>query len=83
VAPATDKDGQCVLRVLSYDYDTVAQSELDERAHVITQELRARGLGANDEGCEEGEPDPVTLDFDRIRQAAPATAQARPAEPAR
>lgn len=80
VAPSSDESGQCVLRLLSYDYDTVAQSELDERAHAITRELRSRGLDAADQGCEEGEPDPVTLDFNRIRQAALTAAPARPGE---
>ena len=74
VAPSSDDSGQCVLRLLSYDYDTAAESELDERAHAITRELRARGLDAADQGCEQGEPDPAELDFDRIRRAAPVSA---------
>ena len=40
VAPSTDESGQCVLRLLSYDYDTASQSELDERAHAVTRQLR-------------------------------------------
>ena len=46
-----------MLRLLTYDYDTVAQEELDERARAMAEELRARGIKAADQGCEEGEPD--------------------------
>lgn len=69
VAPATDESGQCVLRLLSYDYDTVDESELEQRAHAVTQELRAQGLEASDQGCEAGEPDRALLDFDGVRRA--------------
>ena len=74
VAPAPDESGQCVLHVLSYDYDTVAEEILDERARTITRELKSQGIPAADQGCEVGEPDPAMLDFDRVRQPArPAT----------
>lgn len=75
VAPATDDNGECVLRLLSYDYDTIAQEELDERAHAITEGLRARGIEAADQGCESGEPDPVLLDFERVRNEAKPAAR--------
>ena len=75
VAPATDDHGECVLRLLSYDYDTASQNELDERAHAVTEGLRARGIEATDQGCESGEPDPVLLDFDRVRGTAKPAAQ--------
>lgn len=76
VAPSTDESGQCVLRLLSYDYDTASQFELDERAHAVTRQLETRGLHADDQGCEPGEPDRVLLDFKRLREvgAAPAPA---------
>jgi hypothetical protein len=70
VAPATDDRGQCVLRLMSYDYDTVDETVLDDRAHAVTQELRARGIDATDNGCEADEPDPRLLDFTRVRQMA-------------
>jgi hypothetical protein len=70
VAPSTDESGQCVLRLLSYDYDTAAESVLEERAHAVTRELRSRGLDADDQGCEAGEPDRALLDFAGMRKAA-------------
>lgn len=74
VAPATDESGECVLHVLSYDYDTVSEEELTDRARAITQELQSRGIPAADQGCEAGEPDPALLDFAPIRRpAAPLT----------
>lgn len=83
VAPSTDDSGQCVLRLLSYDYDTTAESVLNERARAVTEELRARGLDAADQGCESGEPDRAMLDFERVRETAaleaPRPARARPA----
>lgn len=75
VAPSTDEAGQCVLRVLSYDYDAVAQAELDERADAITSELHARGLSADDQGCERGEPEDFFRDFGLIRQTGVARAE--------
>lgn len=83
VAPSTDDSGQCVLRLLSYDYDTTTESVLNERARAVTEELRARGLDADDQGCESGEPDRAMLDFERVRTMAaleaPRPATARPA----
>lgn len=73
VAPATDESGQCVLHVLSYDYDTATEEILAERARAITQELKSQGIPAADEGCEDGEPDPAMLDFTRVRQPAGPT----------
>ncbi len=74
VAPAADESGQCVLHVLSYDYDTVSEEDLDLRARTITRELQSQGIPAADQGCDVGEPDPAMLDFDRVRQPArPAT----------
>lgn len=74
VAPAPDESGQCVLHVLSYDYDTVAEEVLDQRARTITRELQSQGIPAADQGCDVGEPDPAMLDFNRVRQpAGPAT----------
>lgn len=75
VAPSTDESGHCVLRVLNYDYDTAAEAELDERAHAITRELHARGLDANDDGCERGEPESFFRDFELIRQTGIARAE--------
>jgi hypothetical protein len=75
VAPAAEDQGDCVLRLLSYDYDTASQTELDDRAHAITEGLRARGIAAADQGCESGEPDPSLLDFERVRHAAEPAAQ--------
>jgi hypothetical protein len=81
VAPSTDDSGQCVLRLLSYDYDTTTESVLNERARAVTEELRARGLDADDQGCESGEPDRAMLDFERARKTAaleaPQSAPAR------
>ena len=82
VDPATDESGQCVLRLLSYDYDTAAESELEERARAVTQELRAQGLDASDQGCESGEPDRALLDFDGVRQAPALEAAPGAAPPA-
>jgi hypothetical protein len=68
VEPATDESGQCVLHVLSYDYDTATEETLSERARVITQELQSQGIPAADQGCDAGEPDPALLDFTPLRQ---------------
>ena len=70
VAPSADESGQCVLRLLSYDYDTVSENELEERAWAVIQELRSRGLVADDQGCEAGEADRSLLDFAGVRKAA-------------
>jgi hypothetical protein len=75
VAPSTDEGGQCVLRVLSYDYDTAAQADFDERADAITRELHARGIDADDHGCERGEPEDFFRDFTMIRQSGIARAE--------
>jgi myosin heavy subunit len=74
VAPSTDESGQCVLRLLSYDYDTASQAELDERTRAVTRQLETRGLHADDQGCEPGEPDRELLDFRRLREAGEAQA---------
>jgi hypothetical protein len=68
VAPATNESGQCVLHVLSYDYDTTSEEDLANRARTITQELQSQGIPAADEGCETGEPDRALLDFTRVRR---------------
>jgi hypothetical protein len=72
VAAAADDSGECVVRVLSYDYDTASQEILDERGDAIIQELRSHGLTVEDNGCEAGEPERVDLDFERLRQPGPA-----------
>lgn len=82
VAPSTDESGQCVLRLLSYDYDTASQTELDERAHAVTRQLETRGVHADDQGCEPGEPDRDLLDFKRLREAGTALAPAATSRPA-
>ncbi len=81
VAPAAEEPGRCVLRLLNYDYDTAAEEDLDERARAVAAELRARGLNAEDQGCEEGEPDRALLDFDGIRHPAVPSVAVR-AQPA-
>ena len=82
VAPATDDSGQCVLRLLSYDYDTASEAELEQRACAVTEELRSRGLNADDQGCEAGEPDRALLDFDGVREAAARQGSPAAAKPA-
>jgi len=76
VAPPADDSGQYVLRLLSYDYDTTSEEELADRARVVIQELRSRGIPADDQGCDVGEPDRAELNFDRQRELAASEARA-------
>jgi hypothetical protein len=71
VAPPDEDSGQYMLRLMSYDYDTTSEEELEERARAVTAQLRARGIPADDRGCEDGVPDRAYLDFGRMRELAP------------
>ncbi len=74
VAPSTDESSQCVLGLLSYDYDVASEFELNERARAVIQELRSHGLYVDDQGYEAGEPDPGLRDFESVRRAVPEAA---------
>ncbi|MET7606618.1 hypothetical protein ABZS96_29805 [Streptomyces avermitilis] len=74
VAPAENDSGGSVLRVLSYDHDTAAREELDDRGRVIYRGMRAQGIPVSEPQSEDGEPDPTYRDFRALEQAR---AQAR------
>ncbi|MFE7036767.1 hypothetical protein ACFU9Y_41385 [Streptomyces sp. NPDC057621] len=69
IAPAAGDSGVCVLRVFSYDYDTAARDELDDRGRVIYRAMRAEGVPVSEPQAEEGEPDPAYRDFEVLGQA--------------
>ncbi len=83
VASAADDSGQCVIQVLSYDYDTASEAELGERADAILQGLRDNGLNVAGSIREDGEPDPVYRDFERLQLTGAGPAQASPGQGSR
>ncbi|GCD40598.1 hypothetical protein [Streptomyces paromomycinus] len=63
VAPAGPDSGASVLRVLSYDHDTAARTELEERGAGLMRALRGQGFPAAAPQEEAGTPDPAYADF--------------------
>ncbi|MFJ8630208.1 hypothetical protein [Streptomyces sp. NPDC093568] len=78
VTPADADSGASVLRVLSYDHDTTARTELEERGAELLRALRAHGIPAADPQEEPGDPDPAYTDFRSLGEprALPRTAEA-------
>ncbi|MCX4821010.1 hypothetical protein OG883_14025 [Streptomyces sp. NBC_01142] len=73
VAPAEGDSGGSVLRVLSYDHDTAARDELDDRGRALSRQLQAHGIRASEPQAEEGDPDPLYRDFKALGQAPTQT----------
>ncbi|MFE4368937.1 hypothetical protein ACFRMN_11970 [Streptomyces sp. NPDC056835] len=74
VLPAPDGETGQVLRVLSYDYDTVAEREIRDRAEAVQRALQEDGHPTGPLETEPGVPDPVATDLNRFRlgkRAAP------------
>ncbi|MEV7008577.1 hypothetical protein [Streptosporangium sp. NPDC051022] len=75
VSPESDDSADCALRLLSYETDTASDDERSERAHVIADSLKSRGLKVETPVAERDEPDPRQADFDLLRaQSGPGTA---------
>ncbi|MER6425708.1 hypothetical protein [Streptomyces sp. NPDC001137] len=68
VAPAGADSGASVLRVLSYDHDTAARTELEERGVELTRALQEHGFPAAEPREEPGSPDPVYADLASLRE---------------
>ncbi|MET8751003.1 hypothetical protein ABZW32_13020 [Streptomyces sp. NPDC004667] len=77
ISQAVQDDGECVIRVHSYDHDTTAEADLTARARAIGQGLAAEGLRVSEPVSEKGDPDPLLRDIERHRtrrQPRPGTA---------
>lgn len=77
ISQAVQDDGECVIRVHSYDHDTTAEADLTARARAIGQGLAAEGLRVSEPVGEKGDPDPLLRDIERHRtrqQPRPGTA---------
>ncbi|WP_206505542.1 hypothetical protein [Streptomyces chrestomyceticus] len=68
VAPAGPDSGASVLRVLSYDHDTAARTELEERGAGLMRALRGQGFPAAVPQEEAGTPDPKYADFTALSE---------------
>ncbi|MEV6422036.1 hypothetical protein [Streptomyces sp. NPDC051662] len=67
VLPAPDGETGQVLRVLSYDYDTVAEREIRDRAEAVRRALQEDGHPTGPLETELGVPEPEATDLDRFR----------------
>ncbi|MER8072673.1 hypothetical protein ABTZ59_30765 [Streptomyces sp. NPDC094034] len=68
VLPAPDGEAGQVLRVLSYDYDTVAEREIRDRAEAVRRALQEDGHPTGPLETELGVPEPEATDLNRIRR---------------
>ncbi|MQY14937.1 hypothetical protein SRB5_51130 [Streptomyces sp. RB5] len=78
ILPAPDDGTGHVLRVLSYDYDTASEHELQDRIAAVREALEADGHRTGEPEREPGVPEPEARDLERHRQARRAGGQ-RPA----
>jgi len=79
VAPGEDGE-TCVLRILSFDVGVPDEEERVSRVHAIARSLRDEGVQISDPAAEPEEPDRAKADLAALRQLAPASASAAPAE---
>ncbi|MFB6988904.1 MULTISPECIES: hypothetical protein [unclassified Streptomyces] len=83
ISQAARDSGQHVVRVLSYDYDTTAEAQLQDRAEAISRALDGEGHAVSAPVSEPGTPDPAMLDIEahrapgRAEQARGSTGQPR------
>ncbi|MCL7375948.1 hypothetical protein [Streptomyces sp. 35G-GA-8] len=68
VLPAPDEETGQVMRVLSYDYDTVAEREIRDRAEAVRQALQEDGHPTGPLESELGVPEPEAPDLNRFRR---------------
>ncbi|MFE2154713.1 hypothetical protein ACFXJO_32385 [Streptomyces lavendulae] len=77
ISQAVQDDGECVIRVHSYDHDVTAEADLAARARAIGEGLAAEGHQVSEPVSEKGDPDPLLRDIERHRtrqQPRPGTA---------
>lgn len=86
VEPTADDKPDCIVRVLSYDDDTLSEEERAARARSITRSMRDRGIEAGEAVDEGGAPDPAKQDLKAIGQpvrqpqSSPVSSAGRSAE---
>ncbi|MEV8391392.1 MULTISPECIES: hypothetical protein [unclassified Streptomyces] len=68
VLPAPDEETGQVMRVLSYDYDTVAEREIRDRAEAVRHALQEDGHPTGPLESELGVPEPEAVDLNRFRR---------------
>ncbi len=68
VLPASEGETGQILRVLSYDYDTVSERELRDRAEAVQHALGEEGHPTGPLASEPGVPERQAPDLDRFRK---------------